>query len=429
MITATAKATFREDNGKVIVELYVNRTSEELFNMGNSSFLINYTGLINPVVTFKNETYSGGEYDEMEFKNIYNRTLGVQLRVKNKGVIVSDIPTKIFSIELEKASDKYDFTWRLIDTAIVTPDFQTVVTDYLMQDISNSPGYMGKSLQELVEEYNQTIPPKFTYQGIILNGAFDVLPVPYSPMQYFNGKYNVFLLRNGNFCIASSSNGLNNWTYTNSGFPYGSVMKDTLYFLCAYHKWFNNQSYFYFSASADGVNFTDVSTIRTPHGEDISFIKLRNGKFRAYGRMNVPPALRTIGVMESDDFRNWTPLQEILVPDASDNGKEFYSCSVIETDNGFYAFINVYNPRNEQVTVRLMKSENGITAWKRLNGFNPVIKLGDRQQIYASASVIGNEVYVTTISAKFNHSESNRNGKYYYTELWKIGIDDLYRFN
>lgn len=429
MITATAKATFREDGGKVIFDLYVNRTSEELFNMGNSSFLINYTGLINPVVTFKNETYSGGEYEEIEFKDIYKRILGIQLRVKDRGVIVSSVPEKIITIELEKASDKYDFTWRLIDTAIVTPDFQTVATDYLMQDISNSPGYLGKTLQELVEEYNQTIPPKFTYQGIIMNGAFDVLPVPYSPMQYFNGKYNVFILRNGVFCIASSDNGLNNWAFNTSGFPYGSVMKDTLYYLCAYHKWFDNKSYFYFSASPDGVNFNDIATIRTPHGEDISFIKLRNGKFRAYGRMNVPPALRTIGVMESDDFRTWTPLEEILVPDASDNGKEFYSCSVIETDEGFYAFVNVYNPRNEQVTVRLMKSENGITAWKRLNGFNPVIKLGDRQQIYASASVINNEVYVTTISAKFNHSESNRNGRYYFTELWKIGIDDLYRFN
>ena len=41
-----------------------------------------------------------------------------------------------------------------------------------------------KDLSEILNEYNAMVNayPKLIYQGIILNGNFDVFPVPYSPM-------------------------------------------------------------------------------------------------------------------------------------------------------------------------------------------------------------------------------------------------------
>lgn len=282
-----------------------------------------------------------------------------------------------------------------------------------------------KTLSDLLQEYNQKSSeyPKIVYQGKILMGNYDIFPTPYSFINWYNGKFNLFINKAGVSYIYSTPDFIS-WTVTPQvNMKYGSTAKIDGTFYTAYHKWFNTQSFYYFQK-----NFTDVSMIRDPQGEDITFLKLRNGKFRAYARMNVPPAVRTIGVMESDNFINWTPLQEILAPDAEDNGKEYYSMSVIETDDGFYGFMNVYNPRNEKMTIRLIHSEDGITDWKWLNNRNPVIPLQDREQLYASASVIGDQVYISTISAKFNHSEENRNGRYYYTELWKIDKEVLTQY-
>lgn len=291
---------------------------------------------------------------------------------------------------------------------------------------------MEKTLEEIIAEYNTKVQsyPKFIYQGIIFTGNHDVFPSPYSIMQYNsnNGQYTIFLNKAGLRYLASSPNGHSDWIFTEVNLPYGAIAFSGGLILTAYHKWFNNQSFFYFQK-----NGVDVGFIREPHGEDITFIEraeLGKPKYRAYARMNVPPAVRSVGVMESNDFVTWSPLKEILTPTESDAGRQFYSMSVIETEKGFFGFVNVFNSLNNKTTIRLVHSLDGLDTmpWTWLNAGNPIIPLETREQLYANASVINNEVHITTISAKFNHSEINRNGRFYYTELWKISLTNLYKY-
>lgn len=271
-----------------------------------------------------------------------------------------------------------------------------------------------------------------TYQGIILSGQYDIYPSPYSPM--FKDKdnlYKLFIQKQGLPFAVGSANGLNNWTFSSTGnMPRGTVLKiDPNLYLAMYHKWYNTQCWYYSAGSTNSYNWSDMSLIRIPYGEDITFIRDLN-HYKAYGRMAIPPAKRTIGVMTSNDLRTFTPLREVLTPDALDASDEFYSVSVIKTPKGYYGFLNVFDPISDLVEVQLIYSQNGEDNWERLNNRNPfLIKKDGAQCLYACASVIGEEAYIATITANFNHEESNRNGKYYYTALYKIKLTDLYKSN
>lgn len=288
-----------------------------------------------------------------------------------------------------------------------------------------------KTLQDLINEYNQKAEayPKAVYQGKILSSMnSDIFPSPYSYLSKVDGKYVLPVHKSGSSYLARSEDGRTNWSYTPSNFRYGCVIYDKTDYVGASHIWFNNQSFFIFSRSnPSGTTFNDIYLHRTPHGEDISILKVGT-EYRAYARDSVPPAVRTIGVMQSPDLIHWTEFKVILTPDIYDNGREFYSMSVIQTPKGFFGFINVYNPVNNKMTIRLVFSVDGLSNWKWLHNRNPIIPLEDREQLYASASVIGDEVYIVTISAKFNHSEENRNGRYYYTELWTIDKEILFKY-
>ena len=269
------------------------------------------------------------------------------------------------------------------------------------------------------------------YQGIILNGSYDIFPVPYSPMfKDRDNLYKLFVLKGGQPFAVGSSNGMNNWIYSSTGnMPYGTVIKENSNrYLAAYHKWYNNQAFYYFAGSLNSYNWNDMALIRQPHGEDITFI-IDGGKYKAYARMNVPPAIRTIGYMESTDFRNWTTLVEVLRPDALDLLNQFYSMSVVKTASGFWGFLNVFNTETDLVSVQLIFSTNGKDNWQRLNNRQDIlVKKNGVQCLYACASVIGDGVYITTISSKFNHSENNRNGGYYFTELYRISLTELQKY-
>ena len=270
------------------------------------------------------------------------------------------------------------------------------------------------------------------YQGIILTGSHDIFPVPYSPMfKDRDNLYKLFVLKGGQPYAVGSSNGMNNWIYSSTGnMPYGTVIKENPNrYLAAYHKWYNNQAFYYFAGSTNSYNWSDMALIRQPHGEDITFI-IDGGKYKAYARMSVPPAIRTIGYMESQDFRNWTTLVEVLKPDVLDGLDQFYSMSVVKGNYGFFGFLNVFNTGTDLVSVQLVWSENGKDDnWQRLNGRQEILtKKNGALCVYACASVIGGDVYITTISSKFNHSENNRNGQYYYTELYKISLTELQKY-
>jgi hypothetical protein len=271
---------------------------------------------------------------------------------------------------------------------------------------------------------------KPVYEGIILSSVnADILPIPYSPIQYNNGAYKLFVQKNNVCYILSSANGLNGWSYSLPlPIPYGTAMfTNENKINVAFHKWYSGKSYYYFSVSPDQRNFYDVSFIRDPHGEDITYIF--DGVYKAYARMEVPPAVRTIGYMESNDFRTWSNLVEVLKPDVSDGVNQFYSMSVVKTERGYFGLLNVFNPVTDLVSVQLVFSLNGKDNWQRLNNRNDFLeKKNGVKCLYGIASVINSELQIVTISSKFSHSETDRNGRYYFTEKYKISLTELYKY-
>ena len=108
-----------------------------------------------------------------------------------------------------------------------------------------------------------------------------------------------FILRNGNFCIVLSGFHNEQLTYKlTSGFPLRICHERHIVFLCFIINGQQSKLLLFFCKSGRSELYRCINN-QNPHGEDISFIKLRNGKFRACGRMKRPHALRTIGVMES----------------------------------------------------------------------------------------------------------------------------------
>lgn len=269
------------------------------------------------------------------------------------------------------------------------------------------------------------------YQGIILNGNYDIYPSPYSPpFKDQDGYIKLFIQKAGQPYAVGSASGMNNWIFSSTGnMPRGTVLKENLNtYKDAYHEWYNGLCYFRFAGSYNSYSWSDMALIRTPYGEDITFI-IDQGKYRAYARPNIPPAIRTIGYMESSDFRNWTPLVEVLKPDAMDGLNQFYSMSVIHGNYGYFGFLNVFNTSTDHVGVQLVFSENGKDGWQRLfNRQEVLIKKNGVKCLYACAGVIEGEVWIATISCKFSHTENDRNGQYYFTELYKISINDLQKF-
>ncbi len=296
-------------------------------------------------------------------------------------------------------------------------------------------------LSAIIAAWNSTPPPSFTYDGIVLQEATgNSFPSPYSPPQFMEDYYFLFTYSLGQPVIKFSEDGETNWISVASNFPYGSIFFDAVQgkFFAAYHEWpGDGKCYFRFAQSTNGIDFTQIAAFTQNYGEDISIIKLSTGNYRAYVRMKAPvgnqPPIRTIGYMESADFINWTTPIEILVPEAVENGKEFYSMSVIEVDgDGFYGFMNTLNPFNQQMTVRLWWSPDGIEDWVRINYNNPVLPLyhtadptKSRKQLYANAAIVDSNVVIYTISAKFRHDEVDQGTQWYYTEKWTISLASL----
>lgn len=267
-----------------------------------------------------------------------------------------------------------------------------------------------------------------TYQGVILSGNYDIYPSPYSPpFKDQDGYIKMFIQKAGLPFAAGSQNGRYDWTLSSTGnMPRGTVLKlNSNTYRASYHKIFWNNSYYYFAGSLNSYNWEDMSLIRNPHGEDISFI-YDQGIFKAYARMDFPPAQRTIGFMKSSNFTTWSNLVEILKPDQQDKTNEFYSMSVVKGNFGYFGFMNVFDTQTDLVSVQLVWSENGEDNFKRLyNRKEYLIKKNGVKCLYACAGSIGDEIWITTISSKFSHSETDRNGRFYFTELYIISKSDL----
>jgi len=124
--TTKKKATFH---------IYIERTSEEIFNMGNSSFLVNLSKTIfsNGKLTFACRKYSSKGYDEIEFVKYSFGAFGIQIRCNTLGRDVTEKKTKIATIVYDHSGVPSNVTWRLIDCGVVTPTIETVLTQYKIE--------------------------------------------------------------------------------------------------------------------------------------------------------------------------------------------------------------------------------------------------------------------------------------------------------
>ena len=276
------------------------------------------------------------------------------------------------------------------------------------------------------------------YHGILFQEkSKDVYPIPYSPVQFIDGEYKIFLVYGCNKIEATSPD-LKTWKYTPLSFaPYGTVLENENKYYAAYCVNSFDHCNYAFSIAEDKKTFKEVFFKPEHHGLDISFF-YDKGIFRCYARMKITPCIRTIGYMESKDFVNWSLMEEILVPDNEDGGNVFYSMSVINTEKGYFGFLNTFLPdpdftsgNTETMDVQLVWSADGITDWKRLNDRKPIIERESyTKNIHACASVIGNEVFIATISTGMYHNffAVDRENKFYFTELYRIPLTELYKY-
>jgi len=134
-----------EIDGKFYADFHIESLGGESFQLGNSSFVIEYEkdSLLNPEMTYRSMFFSDSDlYEELELKEIYKGwTSMIQFRLKpdgfgTEGYFVYD--TLLCSITFDRGTTKdINFRWRLRDTAIVTPDFQTIETQFFINDILN----------------------------------------------------------------------------------------------------------------------------------------------------------------------------------------------------------------------------------------------------------------------------------------------------
>jgi hypothetical protein len=147
MKTANIKLRVKYSNGKATLDFFFERTSKEVFNMGNTSLLVNFNklALSNPVVTYRNPRYTKAGYEEIEMIILLNRILGIQFRCSDGiGKEVSTDLIKLISVEFDVSSLDTNLNFRLIDTAVVTPNFLEVQTNYSIEISSKSKVFQNK---------------------------------------------------------------------------------------------------------------------------------------------------------------------------------------------------------------------------------------------------------------------------------------------
>lgn len=136
MKTATVTLTYSQIKKKLKINVYILRTSKEVFTLGTSSFLINYfkNSLSSPGLTFARKKYSSGSYKPIWFREVLlGRCLGIQVECEGSGKAVltsGEYGEKLATVEMTMNSEDYNLQWRLLDTAVLTPDHQPIDTIY-----------------------------------------------------------------------------------------------------------------------------------------------------------------------------------------------------------------------------------------------------------------------------------------------------------
>ena len=111
-----------------------------------------------------------------------------------------------------------------------------------------------------------------------------------------------------------------------------------------------------------------------------------HGKYVSFCRPSVHGGNKTrrIGRSTSDDFVNWTDIEEVLVPDSDDPpGAEFYGMPVFKYEGLYLGQLLAYHAPPEEsqirfagtIDIQLASSRDGI-AWDRVGGRKPFIPNG-----------------------------------------------------
>ncbi len=136
MKTSNVTLVYTQKGKKLQLHVYIKRTSAEVFNMGNSSFLINYAknSLHTPKLTFSRKKYSTGSYKPIWIKEVLiGRCIGIQIECTGLGKPVlssGEWGEKLATVEMVMNNENYMLQWRYRDTEVVTPDKQPVETVY-----------------------------------------------------------------------------------------------------------------------------------------------------------------------------------------------------------------------------------------------------------------------------------------------------------
>ncbi len=259
----------------------------------------------------------------------------------------------------------------------------------------------------------------------------------YSRPQVVNNTWVAFVNTGGSIYQAESLNGLNGWELKPSQAPYGAIIYDSAQWRALYHKWHVwKQGYCstYMKVSNDKINWYDSSVDKFQFtGEDRTWFN-DNGLYRCYIRP-LPPtppanAKRTIGYMETTNYlKDWSPIREVLAPDAQDGADQFYMMSVVKTSVGYFGMVTVYNTDNAGTCyVQLVYSANGIDNWKRCNNRAPFIPMpGSHKQMYANGNIIGDNLYIYTIECERGHDEYVI-GKHHYSSRYMLPVNELIKY-
>jgi hypothetical protein len=127
---------YSQKGKKLLLHLYIKRTSSEVFELGTSSFLINYMkkSLSSPKLIFARKKYSTGDYKPIWTKEVLaGRCVGIQVECEGPGkpVLTSGkYGEKLATVEMVMNTDTYNLQWRALDTAVLTPDHQPIETVY-----------------------------------------------------------------------------------------------------------------------------------------------------------------------------------------------------------------------------------------------------------------------------------------------------------
>jgi hypothetical protein len=224
----------------------------------------------------------------------------------------------------------------------------------------------------------------------------------------------------------------------------GSVIaKDGVYYT-NYHHWVKGVCKFDIGKSADGLTFTaDPRNPLFDAGEDM-FNIIHNNQFYCYIRPRTHPYPRAIALMKSQDFVNWSPMKDVLVPDWRDYRKEFYCMPVIKIGDEFFGFVNTLrigndgedteqqNPTGEEQTVevQLTHSTDG-EKWTRLLDREPFIARGKYCQVHVMETcVTARDVWLYCAVSERRHADVEYKNvgttkKYFSTVRYSISIADL----